>query len=280
MKRIILVFFVITCCLLNNTLFAWGEKGHALINKKAVEALPNEMNGFKKWINYLVEHASDPDKRRDYDSTEFNKHFIDIDYYKEFRQGNMVKERDKLISLYSDSVVSGMGILPWATLAAFNNLIQAFKEKDRDKALIYATDLGHYVGDAHQPMHNIMNYDGQMTDQKGIHARYEEYMIDRVTRQELDSIIEPVKVSYIKDPPDYIFNYITNSNSVAPVLFDADIFAFKEAGNRDNEMYYNLLWFRTKYITKIMFNSSVQDLASLIYTAWINAGKPSFKNFQ
>jgi hypothetical protein len=280
MKRIILVFFVITCCLLNNTLFAWGEKGHALINKKAVEALPNEMNGFKKWINYLVEHASDPDKRRDYDSTEFNKHFIDIDYYKEFRQGNMVKERDKLISLYSDSVVSGMGILPWATLAAFNNLIQAFKEKDRDKALIYATDLGHYVGDAHQPMHNIMNYDGQMTDQKGIHARYEEYMIDRVTRQELDSIIEPVKISYVKDPPDYIFNYITNSNSVAPVLFDADIFAFKEAGNRDNEMYYNLLWFRTKYITKIMFNSSVQDLASLIYTAWVNAGKPSFKNFQ
>jgi hypothetical protein len=279
MRKYIVPVLALLILLFTNNTSAWGYKGHSLINKKAVESLPSEMNGFKKWADFITEHASDPDKRRDSDSTEFPKHFIDIDFYKEFRQGKMVEDKAKLSAIYSDSTVRSMGILPWATINTFNNLVEAFKSKDKAKSLLYASDLGHYVADAHQPMHNIMNYDGQLTGQKGIHARYEEKMIDMFSG-EMDNIIDPFSVKRIDKPLEYIFTYIFNSNSVAPVLFDADNFAFKESGSRENESYYNILWFRTKYVTKIQFNMAAQDLASLIYTAWIKAGKPSFKNFK
>jgi len=275
-KFLILVLFTIV---FTGSLSAWGHKGHSLINKKAIESLPDEMNGMKSWEEYMTEHASDPDKRREWDKTEFPKHFIDIDFYKEFRQGKMIQDKEKLAEVYPDSVIKSMGILPWATMDTFNKLVEAFKNGNLEKAQLYACDLGHYVADAHQPMHNIMNYNGQLSGQKGIHARYEETMIDKFSG-EMDSIIEPFNVRYINEPLDYVFNYISNSNSVASVLFNADNFAFKECSSRESDEYYNLLWFRTKYVTKIQFTTAAQDLASLIYTAWIKAGKPSFNNFK
>ena len=254
--------------------FPWGRNGHFFINLKAIQFLPGEMQEFKKWADYISEHASEPDDRRDEDSLEFPKHFIDIDYYKEFLNGSMIFNRAELAKIYNDSIVTAMGILPWATIQTFNNLTNAFMEKNRDRILIFATDLGHYVADGHQPMHTIINYDGQFTDQKGIHYRYESEMIKR-NINEIENVIDSVNAIHIGDPEKFIFNYITSANSVAPVLFAADEFAFKASGSRGNDDYYRLLWFRTKYITEIQFKKAVESLASLIYTAWVNAGRPS-----
>ena len=46
---------------------------------KAIENLPVEMNLMKNWMEYIGEHASDADNRRDtkIDTTEWPKHFID-----------------------------------------------------------------------------------------------------------------------------------------------------------------------------------------------------------
>ena len=49
-------------------------------------------------------------------------------------------------------------------------MVIAFKEKNIDYILKNSADLGHYVSDAHVPLHTIQNYDGQLTNQKGIHA--------------------------------------------------------------------------------------------------------------
>ena len=84
-------------------------------------------------------------------------------------------------------------------------------------------------------------------------------------------------VSYVDDISSLIFNYITNANSVSDVLFAADNFAFNITGSRENDDYYRLLWYRAGYITCIQFNSASIDLASLIYTAWVDGGKPLFK---
>jgi S1/P1 Nuclease len=271
------IIFLLVLLFPITSIFPWGTKAHELINKKAVELLPSEMNQFKIFKGYLEEHAADADKRKAFDKSEPPKHYIDIDYYKEFLNGHMIENKQKLISIYGDSIITKEGLLPWATLQTFNNLVKAFKEKNKNKILFYASDLGHYVGDGHQPMHTVMNYNGQLTGQKGVHFRYEVTMVDS-NLDELQNVANPCEVKYVKNVLPFIFNYITNANSVCGLLFEADRYAFKIAGSRENSEYYKLLWFRTKYITKYQIAKSEEDTSSLLYTAWINAGKPDLSH--
>jgi hypothetical protein len=253
--------------------FPWGEEGHKLIAKKAVELLKAKINNFSLYKVYIIENSIEPDRRKKNDKSEEPKHYIDIDFYDEFLNGRMIKDKDQLIAIYSDSVVTKMGLLPWAVVETFQNLTSAFREMNRDKVLIFASDLAHYIADAHQPMHTILNYNGQLTDQKGIHERYESQMINKYL-DELKSLTFKNEITYIKEPLEYIFDCITNSNSLNEVIFAADKFASSKVSSTDSDEYYRLLWFRTEYVTKILFNSAANALASLIYTAWTDAGEP------
>jgi hypothetical protein len=268
-----IVLFILFLSIVTTNLYPWGEEGHKLITRMAVENLPQELNYLKQWKDFLIEHSLDADERKDEIPDEFHKHFIDIDFYKEFNEGNMITDKEKLISVYGDSIVSKMGVLPWATIETFKNLTKAFEEKNRDKILIYISDLSHYVEDGHQPFHTLLNYDGQLSNQKGIHWRYEGEMINR-NLGILEHSVKSVKTEYVTDPLSFVFEYLTKSNSVAPILFYADKLANEYAGTENVEGYYKLLWFRTKYITEIQFNNAVAALASLIYSAWLDAGSP------
>jgi hypothetical protein len=263
----------------SNILFGWGDQGHKLINNKAIALLPSEMLPFKQWKDYITLHSVDPDNRKKDDKTEAPKHFIDIDFYKEFINGKMIEDKKDLAAVYGDSMVTKQGVLPWATLDTYNKLIKAFKENNKDNILLYTSDLGHYVGDGHQPMHTMLNYNGQLTGQKGVHARYEIKMVDKYIN-EIDSSITEADVKKVDDPFQFIFNYIDNANSVQSVLLNADITANKMAGSNDNDEYLRLMWFKTKYVTEMQFQTAVSDLASLIYTAWIEAGKPDLNKIK
>jgi hypothetical protein len=267
------VLFILLFILLNISALPWGKDGHKLINRLAVNQLPEEMAAYKSWENYLIDNAVEADDRRKFDSTEIPKHYIDIDYYDEYKNGIIIKDKNELITKYSDSTVIQMGILPWATLESYNNLTKAFAENNRDKALIFAADLAHYISDGHQPMHIILNYDGQLSDQKGIHGRYESRMVSKYLT-DLENLTKNYDTKYVQEKPDYIFNYLMQSFSVRSVLFEADLEAFETAGSRENDEYYRLLWFKTKYITSIQISRSANAVASLIYSAWVDAGKP------
>ena len=39
--------------------------------------------------------------------------------------------------------------------------------------------FAHYVGDAHVPFHAVMNDDGQLTNQHGLHSRFESALFER-----------------------------------------------------------------------------------------------------
>ena len=275
-NQFIVVVFILLLPL--QSVLGWGKEGHKIISTKAMDFLPTEMKAFIAWKDYMGEHSSDADFRRYSDKREAPRHFIDIDFYKEFLEGRMIRNEDSLITIYGKETVTKIGILPWATLQTYRNLIDAFKEKNRDKVLIFAADLGHYVADGHQPMHTVLNYNGQLSGQKGVHSRYESKMINR-HENELENCFVERKVSEVSDPEDFIFYYIAGSNSVADVLFAADKLATKETGNTDSDEYYKLMWFRTKYITEVQFQKAAEDLASLIYSAWTEAGKPAFSEF-
>lgn len=272
-KFLLLVLFPIT------TAFGWGAQGHKLIGKLSVNLLPKEMSAFTKWQEYISEHSVDADNRKKDDPTEGPKHYIDIDFYKEFLNGHMIENKDSLVSIYGDSVVTSKGLLPWATLETVNNLTNAFKEKNRDKVLIYSADLSHYVADGHQPMHTVLNYNGQLTDQKGVHGRYEIHMVDAHLK-DIENAYQQINVNVVNDPLNYIFNYITDANSVNNILLDADNYAFKYAGSREGPEYYRLMWFKTGYITEVQFDKAEEAVASLLYTAWVNGGKPNINDLK
>ncbi len=262
---------------LSNLMFGWGDQGHKLINNKAVAFLPAELKSYTQWQDYITLHSVDPDNRKSTDRTEGPKHFIDIDFYKEFANGKMVEDKKELASLYGDSMVTRQGILPWATFESYNKLIQALKDKSKDNILLYTSDLGHYVADGHQPMHTMLNYNGQLTNQKGLHARYEIKMVDKYIK-DIEGSIKNVNVTKVDSPFQFIFDYIANANTVQTVITEADKDAAKLTGGTDGDEYLRLMWFKTKYVTELQFNTAVSDLASLIYTAWLAAGKPDLNS--
>ena len=279
MKNKILVTAVIV--IFSSVIFlGWGDKGHKTIASYAMKNLSSVMKIPADWQTYVVEHAADPDYRKSSDKTEPNKHFIDIDFYKEFQKGKMIQSLDSVKMFYPDSVITKMGTLPWTVENTFNNLVKAFKEKNKSNILLYLSDIAHYVGDAHQPQHTSLNYNGQLTGQKGLHFRYEIDMLDS-NLTELKSKFVSGKPEKINNIREYIFNVITRTNTFCDLLTSADKFAMtgKPALQYDDE-YRKLMWYRTKFFTVDQFNLAGKELASVIYTAWLNSGKPNLDSIK
>ncbi len=267
LNKLLIVFFIPLA------IFSWGDKGHKKITELAFKMLPVEI-GFSDAVKEgIISRSIDPDYRKKDDPSEPNKHFIDIDFYKEFLDGKMIRSYDSLLTIYPDSTITKMGLLPWATISAYDNLVEAFKFKNIEQIILYSSDLAHYVGDGHQPLHTTLNYNGQLTSQKGIHFRYEIEMFDKNINV-FDEKFLDMRTVYINNKLDYIFDYITESNSYVDVIFSADKFASTKSKNIFNDEYYRLLWFRTKYLTIDQVNSSAFALASLIYSAWQDSGRP------
>ncbi len=262
---------ILVLMMLLSNLFGWGGLAHRIITEQAMENLPDEMQLSNDWKSYVVEHCTDPDWRKDETPGEKERHYIDIDFYEEFNRGEMIFEKDELISKYGEEVVIDQGVLPWAIMETYQNLITAFTEQNEKNILLYTSDLAHYIEDGSQPQHVILNYNGKLTDQPGIHGRYETDMIRNFEME----IREDMKLNPVEDIEldlKFVFDYISNSNSLSPIIFAADLQAFKIAEDY-NEEYYKILWFKTKYITKLQLNVASKVLASLIYSAWIDAGK-------
>ncbi|HOJ37559.1 MAG TPA: zinc dependent phospholipase C family protein [Ignavibacteriales bacterium] len=265
MKKLFVIFFVIS-----QILFGWGDKGHMLITEYAVRSLPSNMDFFYKYIGYIIAHSTDPDYRKNKVKDEAIRHFIDIDFYPNFKTDVNIKNYDYLVKKYTLDTVKKMGILPWATLETYNKLVQALKNNDTLEALIMISDLCHYVADGHQPQHVTLNYNGQLTGQKGVHSRYEITMFDKYElfwRNNLKTN-SPKKITNNK--LDFIFDYLFCSNEKLPIIMNAD----KEIlGTNKNysEQDYSELYKRTKDVTLDLLQKSIDNLSSLLYTAWIEA---------
>jgi len=269
------IFFPLLLIILLPTalIFGWGGKGHKIITSFAMRQLPAEMGFTEEFKSAIIERSVDPDNRKREDKSEGPKHFIDIDYYKEFNDGKVIISRDTLNKLYGEEIVTREGVLPWATEVSYYKLINAFKEKDKEKILLYSSDLAHYVADGHQPLHATVNYNGQITDQKGVHSRYESQMLDNYLFVVEKSAMDQAPY-YVNSITHFIFDYIVEANNYVEMILSADKFASQKTDGDYNKEFYRLLWFKTKYITINEINSAALSLSSLIYSAWIDAGKP------
>ena len=248
----------------------WGYVGHKIINYNTILSALPQMEFFQRWADSLEAHASDADIRKSWDPDEAPKHYIDIDNYPEFiLTGTIPQDFDSLVAIHGLSFVMGQGILPWAILTAADSLQTLFEINDMHNAMLVAADLGHYIGDSHQPLHITRNYNGQYTNQDGVHFRYESDLIQTFQSQ---IVYNGDTVQYIDNLPDFVFNMIYDNYQYVDSVLYTDSVAYAFAGHNYNSNYYNKFWEIAKGFTIGLFQRASYRLTCVIYTQWINAG--------
>ncbi len=253
--------------LLTLILCGWGSTGHKIINKNSVLSFPTQMKDFLSWADPLYLHASDADNRKNADPTESPKHFIDIDNYPEFvATGAISQDYDSVVAAHGSLFVTSGGILPWAIVATYDSLQKCFERKDWNNAVLVTADLGHYVADSHQPLHITKNY-----NPGGLHSRYETDMLKKYQSQ---IIYSGDSVQFITNIPDFVFSTIYNNYQYVDSVLADDIQAKAVSSDTKSDAYYQKLWELTGSFTTNLFKNASNKLASLIYTAWVNAGSP------
>ena len=121
---------------------------------------------FKYHITYLTENAVNPDKRRYAIDGEAERHYIDIDMYGDSAIYKMPRNWNDAVAKYTEDTLQAYGIVPWHINSMKYRLTEAMKEQNARRILSLAADMGHYIGDAHVPLHTTVNYNGALNQPK------------------------------------------------------------------------------------------------------------------
>jgi hypothetical protein len=269
---------------------AWGEKGHIIVNTLAIDAaaskLPEFMNASR---NDLIYNANEPDYWREETTSPMNvaqapDHFFDSELWGPI--STIEADRYKFMEQVAAKKVQliRIGYLPYAIVEQYGRLVNAFRrwrnaktpearEAARANAVHYAGVMGHYVGDASQPMHMSIHYNGWVdnapnpnnyTHDRGLHARYETAYVDAVidvpgvrrkveTPRRLTDVFGSIKqhliLGFADLEPMYQLEKTGEFNPQAPRPRGTDFI-----------------------VTEIARASTM--LSNLWYTAWLESGEP------
>lgn len=284
MKRVVPA----TCGLLLVVLCSsWGFFAHYRIGRLAVFTLPGGMSNFYKAnIDYITEHAVAADKRRYVDSMEAPRHFLDADHYGKKPFAVIPHNWDDAVKKYTADTLDKYGTVPWTIAFEYYHLVKAFKNHDTIAILNTSANLGHYVADAHVPLHLTINYNGQLTNQNGIHAFWESRIPELFSHQWNCYV---GKARYINDPLKEAFRICRSSYSeVDSVLrfermldktFPHDKkYVMVKHGSRMVQDYsedYSRAYMKmlNGMIGRRM-RSSILSVGSFWFSAWVDAGQP------
>ena len=272
-------------------LYCWGFFGHKRINEYAIYLLPPEMLVlFKPRLEYLREHAVDADKRRYILKAEAPRHYIDLDKYGAWPFNELPRKWEEAVAKYSEDSLQAHGILPWRILQMTGSLTNAFRNSETDKILRIAADLGHYIGDAHVPLHTSSNHNGQHTNQHGIHAFWESRLPELLADNEWDLFTG--KAIYIEKPAEFIWGSILESAAAVDsvLMMEAELSATISPDKKYAWEWRNQVVIRqysTSYTRRYdavlrgmverRMRQAIHAVASIWYTAWVNAGQPDLK---
>jgi hypothetical protein len=285
MKNYGCLFFLL---LLSLRVFCWGFYMHEKINYHAVFLLPPQMMVlFKPNIGFLTEHAVDPDKRRYMVRSEGARHFLDIDHYGTYPFPALPRDYKEALKKFSSDTLRAYGIVPWWIQIMIGRLTKAFREKDKQAILKNAAELGHYIADAHVPLHVCSNHNGQLTHQEGIHAFWESRVPELFAESEWDFFIG--KAIYIPNLSDFIWSRVLESAAASDTVLRLERelnsrfrpdqkYAFEERKGKILKQYsteYSALYETTmNNMVERRMRQSIFAVASCWYTAWVNAGQP------
>ncbi|MCC6725290.1 MAG: hypothetical protein IT258_12355 [Saprospiraceae bacterium] len=179
------------------------------------------------------------------------------------------------------------GILPYNLEQMLRKLTEAFVEKDAKRILRHSADIGHYIADAHVPLHTTSNYNGQMTGQDGLHAFWESRLPELFAEQEYDFWVG--QAGMIDDPKTYFWNIVMQSNSLVDSVlwvekslraeFPPDRQMCNEYRNNvfvkiQCEDFSKAYHVRMGDMVESRMQSAIVAVGSAWYTAWVLAGQP------
>lgn len=284
------MFVWIAVCIVNSA-YCWGFYGHARIHHYAVYLLPPEMMVlYKPNQQFLEEHATDPDKRRYMVEEEGPRHYIDLDHYGTAPFADLPRDWKQACEKFTEDSLKAHGIVPWHVQVMMARLTRSFREHDYAGILRNSAELGHYVSDAHVPLHASSNHNGQKTGQRGIHGFWESRIPELLAAREFSFFIG--KATYLKNPGAFIWQKVLESAAAADtvlkfekILSDKTAsyskYAFEERNGKIVKQYasdyaiaYNSM---LNGMVERRMRESVWAVASCWFTCWVNAGQPDLK---
>lgn len=284
-----LLFMLLTGCMQASDV-KWGFWAHKRINRLAVLRLPKEMQYFyKKHIEYLTENATNPDRRRYSVVGEAERHYIDLDVHGDSATLILPKYWKDAVQKLGEDSLRKHGIVPWYIQTAAFQLTEAFKVRNADRILRISADLGHYIADAHVPLHTTKNYNGQLSNQEGIHAFWESRLPELFAEEYEIWIGEPV---YHADIGLQAWKTVRESHVASDSVFDFErqlSANFDPVKKYSYELRNNVLTrsysreFSEKYHQMLggqverRMKASVKMVGDIWYSCWINAGQPDLK---
>ena len=286
-------FLLLFLCFFALSAKAWGFWAHQRINRLAVFSLPQEMFTFyKTHIEYLTEHAVDPDKRRYVVSGEAPKHYIDLDHFCVYPCDSFPRTWYEAKERYTQDTLSAYGMVPWAIEMNMDKLTAAFVAQDVRLILKYSADLGHYIADSHVPLHTTENYNGQLSDQYGIHGFWESRLPELFHE---DYTFWLGGANYIKDTNAFIWANILHAHSKLEIVLGREKelneqfppdekYALVKRGESYMKTYssaYSLAYHKTlDGMVEEQMQASVKHVADLWFTCWVQAGMPNLNNIE
>lgn len=259
----------------------------------ALFTLPEDLFGFfKPHVDYISAHAVDPDKRRYAVKDEAPRHYIDLDHYGKAPFTEIPRRWNDAVIKYSEDTLQEHGIVPWHIERMMYRLTDAFRDQDLNYILKTTADLGHYVADAHVPLHCTENYNGQLTNQVGIHGFWES-RIPELLGEEFDYFVG--KAEFITDINAKVWEIVLASNAMVDSVlglekqlsteFPTDRkYSYETRGASTVRVYSKEYTARYNELLDGMverrMRESIITLGSFWLTAWINAGKPNLTGLE
>ena len=207
------------------------------------------------------------------DPAESPRHFLDIDMYGPYPFVELPHDYDDAVAKFGVEAVTKRGLATWRIADYTRLLSEAMKSGDAQKIVQTAGVLAHYVEDIHMPLHVVKNYNGQLTNQHGVHQRFEDDMVDAYAGQ---IHLTPKMASDIADPLESAFDIVLDSYVYADNLLHADRKA-KSGEDTYGTPYLEKLFRFSGWIAVQRMSEAATATASYWYTAWLRAGKPELK---
>ncbi|HEY6361956.1 MAG TPA: hypothetical protein VIX63_12665 [Vicinamibacterales bacterium] len=259
---------------------AWGFEPHRFIMDRAIALLPQELRPlFEKHRAMVVERAIDPDTWRTAGfGDEPKNHFLDLDWegFGKYPFNELPRDYNVAIAKFGRDRVEEMGTLPWRVEEFHGNLRRAFESYSRRGSsgqfdiIFFSASLAHYVSDGHVPFHAVVNYDGQLTGQHGIHSRFESALFERYRDQ---LTIAPKSIAPVRNPRDFMFVKILEGTQLVPAILKADLEAIG-SGDVYDDAYFKAFFSPNRPVLERRLNEAIAGVAAMIAGAWEAAGKP------
>ena len=273
---------------------AWGNEGHTYINRVAAEKIPTSMPLFmRRAVDEIAYLGPEPDRWRS--PTEFAlknsqepDHFIDLERvswldplpagrYEFYRK--LYEKRAATADHPDDYLPERVGLQPYITMEVYGRLKAAFREYRQLRAahkptaaveqaiILYAGWLGHYAGDASQPLHTTIKYNGWVgpnpngyTTEHKIHWEFEgPYVAANIHATDFAPLVKAPE--RLNDPfADYIAYLKDSSTQVERV------YQLEKAGGFVGQGTPEAFDFTTHRLA-----AGAQTLLNLWYTAWLES---------